>query len=378
MANKRSGKYGTYYGSYFNESVTLTTSELNTNAKYIYLYLSAEGWSLNAIAGILGNMQHESALNPGRWQSNDVNNLSGGYGLTQWTPASKYINWCSENGYSDPSEMDNNLKRIIYELENGGQYYATDEYNYSFKTFSTSNKTPYELACAFAWNYERSWVVLYGSEAEKQALRELRGGSANSWYEYLSELEPATKFTPRLDSTGIEGSFYYYSQNPFYLSGYGLPNCTCYAWGRFWEISDSAGDGSNKPTLPTGNAGEWYPNVTGYEKGSEAKLGAVICWDKPGEAGHVAIVEKIYSNGDILTSNSAWQSTFFYTKTLYKADNYNFGSYVFQGFIYNPYVSEGGSEEPEPPPEPPYIPPKRKRKKYNFLLFNRNRRIKNG
>ena len=28
---------------------------------------------------------------------------------------------------------------------------------------------------------------------------------------------------------------YYYSNNVFYKSGYGMPNCTCYAWGRFLE-----------------------------------------------------------------------------------------------------------------------------------------------
>lgn len=45
-------------------------------------------------------------------------------------------------------------------------------------------------------------------------------------------------FTPRLTDTGILNNFHWYSDNPFYQSGYGMPNCTCYAWGRFWEIGD--------------------------------------------------------------------------------------------------------------------------------------------
>ena len=220
-----------------------------------------------------------------------------------------------------------------------------------------------------------NFVVYWGSaEAYKDSLIARRKREQTLFNTPVAE---TVTFTPRLDSTGIEGSFYYYSQNPFYTAGYGLPNCTCYAWGRFWEISDKAGDGSNKPTLPTGDAGTWYPNVTGYEKGQTPKLGAVICWSKSGEAGHVAIVEQILENGDIVTSNSAWQSTFFYTKTIYKADNYNFGNYVFQGFIYNPYVTSdtGGGGSGDDNTGGDYKPPTKKRKGYNFVLFNRKRRL---
>lgn len=37
-------------------------------------------------------------------------------------------------------------------------------------------------------------------------------------------------FTPRLDSTGMLNNPKWYSENPFYQSGYGLPNCTCYSY----------------------------------------------------------------------------------------------------------------------------------------------------
>ena len=190
MANKRTGIYGTYYGSYYNESEYLTEAEKEANARYIYAYLSAKGWTKNAVAGLLGNLENESAINPGRWEGNDVGN-GPGYGLVQWTPFTKYTNWCAENGYDDPSEMDTNLIRIIYEMQNGIQYYATDDYPLSFSEFSKSTASPYYLACAFAWNYERSWVVLYGSEEEKEALRQLRGGDANKWYSFLSGEEPS-------------------------------------------------------------------------------------------------------------------------------------------------------------------------------------------
>lgn len=49
------------------------------------------GWTSEAVAGMAGNMQHESGLNPWRWQSDTVN-TSAGYGLPQFTPASGYLN----------------------------------------------------------------------------------------------------------------------------------------------------------------------------------------------------------------------------------------------------------------------------------------------
>ena len=48
------------------------------------------GFSLEAQAGIIANIYHESGLNPWRWQSDRVS-LSAGYGLYQFTPARDYI-----------------------------------------------------------------------------------------------------------------------------------------------------------------------------------------------------------------------------------------------------------------------------------------------
>ena len=196
MSNLRTGIYGQYYGSFYNESVTLSQEQQEVNALYINSYLQDNGWTVNAIAGLLGNATHESALNSGRWQGDKVNDFDGGYGLTQWTPSLKYIEWCANNGYTDPSEMDNNLARIIWEVETGNQYFKTSQYNYNFKAFTQSTKTPYELACAFAWNYERSAVVLWGTEAQKEALRQKRGGSAEAWYKFLTGVEPEKPSTP--------------------------------------------------------------------------------------------------------------------------------------------------------------------------------------
>ena len=78
----------------------LSQEEMENNAKEIYTYFKDKGWTLNAIAGVLGNMQQESTINPGLWQSLKEYNYSGGFGLVQWTPATKYTNWAVANGYA--------------------------------------------------------------------------------------------------------------------------------------------------------------------------------------------------------------------------------------------------------------------------------------
>lgn len=142
-------------------------------------------------------------------------------------------------------------------------------------------------------------------------------------------------FTPRLSAPSYT-SKYWYSANPFYHAGYGLPNCTCYAWGRFYEILGS------KPKLSLSNAEDWWGHADGYQRGQKPKVGAVICWRKgkagngADGAGHVAIVEKVYSDGSILISQSGWNSSRFWTATV--KNGYKMSGYVFQGFIYNPAV----------------------------------------
>ena len=163
----------------------LKQSEMENNAAIIRNYLVNEGWTLNAIAGLLGNMEHESTINPQRWQSGDYGNMSGGFGLVQWTPASKYIEWAGSDWETNHNKQ---LQRLIWEMNNNEQYYSTSNYPESFRQFSQSTKTPYYLACAFVYNYERSYVALYGSAEEKAAMEKKRGNAAEAWYTYILNL----------------------------------------------------------------------------------------------------------------------------------------------------------------------------------------------
>ena len=61
---QRTGLYGTYWGNTYDSSNALTTTRQQVNAQYIWNYLRNEGWTKNAVAGMLGNMQSESSINP--------------------------------------------------------------------------------------------------------------------------------------------------------------------------------------------------------------------------------------------------------------------------------------------------------------------------
>ena len=164
----------------YSKNAYLNMEEMKQNAQIIMTNLINKGWSINAISGMLGNMQSESTINPGIWQSLNEGNMSGGYGLVQWTPASKFINWANSEGLSITT-IDGQLQRISYEIQNNLQWIATSGYNFSFYDFTQSTQTPRYLASAFLKNYERA-----GVEVEQN-----RRNQADFWYSYLTgELPP--------------------------------------------------------------------------------------------------------------------------------------------------------------------------------------------
>lgn len=118
--------------------------------------------------------------------------------------------------------------------------------------------------------------------------------------------------------------------------------CVGYAWGRYAEIY-----GGYPTGLPSCNAGDWYASDSTHQKGKTPKLGAVLVLGKSGDAGHVAVVEEIHSDGSITTSESGWGCSWsnrFWTQKRYPP-NYCNRPYYFIGFIYNPKVSDSDTAE---------------------------------
>lgn len=156
---------------------------------------------------------------------------------------------------------------------------------------------------------------------------------------------------------------HYTTNNPYYIAGYGMPNCTCYAWGRWYEMLGS------KPNLSLGNANDWYGYSDGYKRSQLPTLGAVLCLYGGiySGLGHVAIVEELHSNGDITVSESAYNGYYWQREKITKANGYkpSYGGYTFQGFI----IPDGYSPEPSPTPTPLVGETKQRERKSMSMVF---------
>ena len=111
-----------------------------------------------------------------------------------------------------------------------------------------------------------------------------------------------------------------------------LANCTGYVHGRWIEIAGHTADDFG---ISNGNANTYWNYGDRYTRSQTPALGAIVCYN--GQYGHVAIVERVNSDGSILISQSNYGGTVFETLTL-RPPNYAQYGVTFQGFILNPYV----------------------------------------
>lgn len=173
------------------------------------------------------------------------------------------------------------------------------------------------------------------------------------------------KFTPRLTAPLSTNSFYYSNLNVYYASGYGMPNCTAYAYGRVLELASLNGVYADFQGF-AGNGGTW--GDAGYignnwTKSNTPKLGSIAVFTQAGHDGHVAVVEEIHDDGTVTTSNSAWKGTNFWTDRI---NVKSYGTYNFKYYLYPPYID---GETPTPP-----APSKTKKRRFKFVLYARKLR----
>ena len=171
--------------------------------------------------------------------------------------------------------------------------------------------------------------------------------------------DAAVLFIPRLEAPNDATNKYYRTKsaggwNPAiegnkdysdHVAGSVLRNCVGYANGRF---NEEAGYGKCKYTYAGNAENFWSKMSSSLERGQTPRVGAIMCW-RTGKAGvssdgvgHVAIVEKVISDTEVLVSESGWNS-YHWKLTTRKKGSGNWGassSKTFQGFIYNPDVVE--------------------------------------
>ena len=178
------GSGGSSGGDWNGQYPPELTTDQEKNAWFIWQFFKGKGWSEQSIAGMLGNMQSESGIIP------DMDELSGGggYGLTQWTPKSKLVDWCNGRGL-DHRTIDAQCQRIQWEMENNVQWFPNpsrpDITYLSFKEFTKVTGIQY-AADAF--------IAFYEHPADPYQLA--RGQQAQYWYDKLKDLKaPSANWT---------------------------------------------------------------------------------------------------------------------------------------------------------------------------------------
>ena len=163
----------------------LTQAEMENNAKEVFYGLKARGWTNEAIAATLGNMQAESLVNPGAWQNYIVGSGGGGgYGLVQWTPWTHFTEYADRWGVSH--DDGNAQLRWIDEITVPfGQWVQTNAYPMTFPAYKVSTEAPEYLSTVFLYNFERP--------AEYNIVT--RQTYARQWYDFIQTL-PESKGIP--------------------------------------------------------------------------------------------------------------------------------------------------------------------------------------
>lgn len=141
----------------------LSESQSLQNAQKVvdFLYTDSKDWSKESISALIGNMRHESSINPNMYEYGYDWSQDRGFGLVQWTPRSKFWDWGSAKGYNESQlrSGDAQLDRIDYEVENNIQWIAKDSVfnGLTFKEFRTNSRglSVDDLTEAFTWGYER-------------------------------------------------------------------------------------------------------------------------------------------------------------------------------------------------------------------------------
>lgn len=135
-------------------------------------------------------------------------------------------------------------------------------------------------------------IVMAGAASDKAM-----AAKANEHVKTIKDVEART-------TKPSEENKYFYDWNVYYQSGYGIPNCTCYVYGRTYEVTGL------RPALCTGDASSYYSYnkyFGPYEYGENPRPGSIGVFTGGSEGdGHVVFVESVNPNGTVNISESNW------------------------------------------------------------------------
>lgn len=153
------------------EDIEINENQAREHAMLIWEKLKKNGWSRQAAAGILANMDLLSGLNPKKRSEK-------GAGLLQLEDSLNLRNWYKQNNL-EPLGGNDQIERLFYEKDNSLKWKKDSRYPLSFTEYSTVEFKPSYTAMTFAHNY------LDKMPQDPIRLQNL----AETWYQYLKEME---------------------------------------------------------------------------------------------------------------------------------------------------------------------------------------------
>lgn len=184
----------------------INSDEAKNNMFEIYNVLKDE-FTIEAICGILGNMNGESGYNPWRWQGDRVNRRNG-YGLVQFTPASGYLNdyGTTYPGFapnlsvagqtSGANASDGNAQTCVIRDDAAGKYLDRRSW---CDYYDLSNTYPFSKFKQITDLKEATiaWLFNYEAPADRsESVANSRYGWATQCYEIITGETPPTPPTP--------------------------------------------------------------------------------------------------------------------------------------------------------------------------------------
>ena len=193
-----------YNGYWISTDTYLTQQHRDSNAILINQYLSNLGWTREAIAGILGNMDVESSMNPalieGRTYHSLITNAQclaiddqHGVGLVQWTghtntaPAGQKLASFAIRYNMEWYDGELQCFRLEREYQTNIQFVPgmVDGTLWNWNNYVTSTATPETLAKAWQYCYENGGSDTATRQAKARYYYGMIGQTLPAWLYYI-------------------------------------------------------------------------------------------------------------------------------------------------------------------------------------------------
>lgn len=166
----------------------LNIDERENNAFLTYYYLLNKGWTLEAIAGILGNFDLDSSINPAYWEDTVIA-IANGYGLSQWKPSTDFTTYANQQGWA----LDDGYKQLDFiDLDPTLLYIPTQAYSETLAQYKVLTQSAEYCATVWFNNYKRTGIASVDDRKRR----------ARYYYELLKGDNPP--FNPGSDIVGLK------------------------------------------------------------------------------------------------------------------------------------------------------------------------------